>query len=203
MHRLAEPSDALFSTATDGLSSEHKQDWPCTVIGFESALNDLLHIPCRLPLLNALLAALWLKHEGAKNRESKAGSSRSTCELSAFPVVIRHSRYYSTIHLGQDQLFHSANHSAHETVVRYLNTMKHFVSIKRFGGLHMVLAEKRGCRVALIDPAQVSNPMVAAAFGEIERELDFGIVPNSFSNGQSTGSPSIVLGSLSGSSPAG
>lgn len=35
-------------------------------------------------------------------------------------------------------------------------------------------------RFALVDPATVSDPVVRAVFGEIERELGFGIVPNIF-----------------------
>lgn len=36
------------------------------------------------------------------------------------------------------------------------------------------------CRVPLIDPATVSDPVVKSVFAEIERELGFGIVPNIF-----------------------
>ncbi len=35
-------------------------------------------------------------------------------------------------------------------------------------------------RMTLADPAKVTNPIVQAVFGEIERELGFGIVPNIF-----------------------
>ena len=36
------------------------------------------------------------------------------------------------------------------------------------------------CRFPLVDPATVTDPVVHAVFGEIERELGFGIVPNIF-----------------------
>lgn len=36
------------------------------------------------------------------------------------------------------------------------------------------------CRVPLVDPATATDPVVRAVFGEIERELGFGIVPNVF-----------------------
>jgi len=36
------------------------------------------------------------------------------------------------------------------------------------------------CRFPLVDPATVTDPVVRAVFGEIERELGFGIVPNLF-----------------------
>lgn len=36
------------------------------------------------------------------------------------------------------------------------------------------------CRFPLVDPATVADPVVRAVFGEIERELGFGIVPNLF-----------------------
>jgi len=36
------------------------------------------------------------------------------------------------------------------------------------------------CRFPLADPATVTDPVVRAVFGEIERELGFGIVPNVF-----------------------
>lgn len=39
---------------------------------------------------------------------------------------------------------------------------------------------KTACRLALIRPADASNPIVQTVFGEIERELGFGIVPNIF-----------------------
>lgn len=38
----------------------------------------------------------------------------------------------------------------------------------------------RGSRVPLIDPANVTDPIIASVFGEIERDLGFGIVPNVF-----------------------
>ncbi|MBA3822899.1 MAG: carboxymuconolactone decarboxylase family protein [Ktedonobacterales bacterium] len=46
------------------------------------------------------------------------------------------------------------------------------------------------CRFPLIDPATATDPTVRATYGEIERELGFGMVPNIF---RSLGSQPLVL----------
>ncbi len=46
------------------------------------------------------------------------------------------------------------------------------------------------CRFPLVDPATATDPMTRATYGEIERELGFGMVPNVF---RSLGSQPLIL----------